>query len=157
VITVPDLAPTDRFLREALGLRADHTYPLADDARYTVHVYAIGDGGPNAQVHVIVNPDLPRAKYGSGGVHHIALRVPDGQPMEEWERRISGLGYRNSGIVDRHYFTSLYVREPNHILFELATEGPGFDVDGVTDGDRLTLPPFLEPRRAEIEKALRPI
>ena len=63
----------------------------------------------------------------------------------------------HSGIVDRHYFTSLYVREPNHVLFELATDGPGFEVDGPIDVTRVSLPPFLEPRRAEIEAGLRPI
>jgi glyoxalase family protein len=90
-------------------------------------------------------------------VHHVALRVPEGQSQAEWVEHLSGLGYHNSGIVDRHYFTSVYVREPNHVLFELATEGPGFEVDGPLDADRLSLPPFLEPRRAEIEAKLRPI
>jgi glyoxalase family protein len=153
VITVPDLAPIDKFLREALGAQHDHTYPVADAPKYDVHVYHIGD----AEHHVIVRDDLPRARYGSGGVHHLALCVPEGQSMEEWEEHLNSLGYRNSGIVDRHYFTSLYVREPNHVLYELATVGPGFEVDGPIDPDRLSLPPFLEPRREEIEAKLRPI
>jgi glyoxalase family protein len=157
VITVPDLEPTDRFLRDALGLREDHVYPVSGYPNFRVHVYAIGDGPAANELHVEVRDDLPRAKYGSGGVHHLALRVAGEQSMEAWEARISGLGYRNSGIVDRHYFKSLYVREPNHILFELATEGPGFEVDGPIDANRLSLPPFLEPRRAEIESRLRPI
>lgn len=153
MITVPDLEPTDRFLREAIGAEADHTYAALDAPEYSVHVYRIG----GAEHHVVVRPDLPRARYGSGGVHHIALRIPSSERIEDWERHISGLGYHNSGIVDRHYFTSLYVREPNHILFELATEGPGFEVDGPIDPERISLPPFLEPRRAEIESKLRPI
>lgn len=152
-ITVPDLAPTDRFLREAIGAEAHHVYPVGDASKYSVHVYRIGD----AEHHVTVRDDLQRARYGSGGVHHLALRIPSAQRIQDWEQRISALGYRNSGIVDRHYFTSLYVREPNHILYELATEGPGFEVDGPIDPDRLSLPPFLEPRRAEIEATLRPI
>jgi glyoxalase family protein len=157
VITVPDLEPTDRFLREALGLQEDHTYPVPGAPNFRTHVYSIGGEGPHAELHVTVRDDLPRAKYGSGGVHHLAVKVPDAQPMEAWEDRLSSLGYRNSGIVDRHYFTSLYVREPNHVLFELATEGPGFEVDGPIDPERISLPPFLEPRRAEIEAKLRPI
>jgi glyoxalase family protein len=157
VLTVPALESTHRFLVEALGLRPDHTYPVADAPQHSVHVYQIGDGGAHAEVHVIVRNDLPRARYGSGGVHHVALRVPSGQSIEEWVSRLDGLGYHNSGIVDRHYFTSAYVREPNHVLFELATDGPGFDVDGPLDGDRLSLPPFLEPRRAEIEGSLKPV
>jgi glyoxalase family protein len=157
VLTVSDLAPTDRFLTEALGLQPAHTYVLASSPRHRVHVYLIGDGGPNAEVHVIVRDDLPVARYGSGGVHHVALRIPDGAAMPEWVDRFNTLGYHNSGIVDRHYFTSLYVREPNHVLFELATDGPGFEVDGPIDPNRLSLPPFLEPRRNEIEAKLRPI
>jgi glyoxalase family protein len=157
VITVPTLDPTDRFLTQALGLRHDHTYSLAEAPQAQAHVYAIGGGGTHAEVHVIVRNDLPRAKYGAGGVHHVALRVPKEQRMSDWVDRLNALGYRNSGMVDRHYFTSAYVREPNGVLFELATDGPGFDVDGPLDAERLSLPPFLEPRRAEIEARLKPL
>jgi glyoxalase family protein len=156
-LTVPDLEPTHQFLTEALGLRHDHAYPIAGAAPHSAHVYIIGDGGAHAEVHVLVRPDLPRSRHGAGGVHHVALRVPDGQPMADWVARLDAFGYGNSGIVDRHYFTSAYVREPNGVLFELATDGPGFDVDGPIDGDRLSLPPFLEPRRAEIEARLKPL
>ena len=156
-ITVPVLAPTDRFLTEALGLRRERSYPVPETGVHEAHVYVIGDGGAHAEVHVSVRDDLPRARYGAGGVHHVALRVPDGQRMDDWVERLDLAGHRNSGIVDRHYFTSVYVREPNHVLFELATDGPGFDVDGPLDAGRLSLPPFLEPRRAEIEAKLRPL
>lgn len=156
-ITVPSLEPTNHFLIEALGLRLDHTYPVSNTAPHTVHVYTIGDGGAHAEVHVVVRDDLPPARYGSGGVHHVALRVPEGQTMSDWVDRLSSLGYHNSGVVDRHYFTSAYVREPNGVLFELATDGPGFTIDGPLDGDRLSLPPFLESRRAEIEGKLVPL
>jgi glyoxalase family protein len=157
VITVPTHEPTDRFLTEGLGLHPDHTYPLAEAPRYSVHVYTMGDGGADAEVHVIVRDDLPRARYGAGGVHHVALRVPDEQRIQDWAARLNALGYMNSGVVERFYFTSVYVREPNHVLFELATDGPGFEVDGPLDGERLKLPPFLEPRRAEIEAGLKPL
>jgi glyoxalase family protein len=156
-ITVPDLEPTHQFLTEAMGLRHDHAYPVAGEPRQSVHVYVIGDGGAHAEVHVRVLPDLPRSRHGAGGVHHVALRVPEGQAMAEWVARLDAFGYGNSGIVDRHYFTSAYVREPNGVLFELATDGPGFDVDGPLDAERLSLPPFLEPRRAEIEARLKPL
>lgn len=156
-ITVPELEPTHHFLTEALGLRHDRAYPVINAPPDNVHVYAIGNGGAHAEVHVVVRPELPRARHGAGGVHHVALRVPDGQPMADWVGRLDAFGYGNSGIVDRHYFTSVYVREPNGVLFELATDGPGFDVDGPLDGERLSLPPFLEPRRAEIEARLKPL
>lgn len=157
VLTVPALAPTDGFLTAALGLQHDHTYPVADAPQYAVHVYRMGGGGAHAEVHVVVRDDLPRAVYGAGGVHHVALRVPDGQQPADWVARLDAHGHRHTGIVGRHYFTSIYVREPNHVLFELATDGPGFDVDGPLDGERLSLPPFLEPRRAEIEARLTPL
>lgn len=156
-LTVPELEPTHRFLTEGLGLSPDREYPHPLAPRHRVHVYSIGNGGAHAEVHVVVRDDLRRARYGAGGVHHVALRVPDAQPLQEWSDRLSALGYRNTGIVDRHYFRSVYVREPNHVLFELATDGPGFEVDGPLDAERLTLPPFLEPRRREIEAKLAPI
>jgi glyoxalase family protein len=156
-ITVPVLEPTDRFLTTGLGLRHDRTYRLEEDARFGVHVYAMGDGGPAAEVHVVVRDDIAQAKYGGGGVHHLALRIPEGQDIRDWIARLDEAGYHNSGLVDRYYFQSVYVREPNHVLFELATDGPGFTVDGPLDGERLSLPPFLEPRRAEIEAGLRPL
>ena len=157
MITVPELAPTDRFLTEGLGLGRDHSYATGGDASHEVHVYTMGAGGAHAEVHVVVRADLPRASYGAGGVHHLALRVPEGTRIADWAHHLDTLGYRNSGVVDRHYFRSVYVREPNHILFELATDGPGFTVDGPLDGERLSLPPFLEPRRAEIEGKLKPL
>lgn len=155
-ITVPALAPSDHFLTRALGLQEDHTYMVPEAPQYQVHVYTSGDGGAHAEVHVFVRDDLPRARYGAGGVHHVALRIPAGQQIEHWVERLNTAGYRNTGVVDRHYFTSAYVREPNGVLFELATDGPGFTVDHPLDGERLSLPPFLEARRAEIEAQLKP-
>jgi glyoxalase family protein len=157
VSTVPTLEPTDRFLTEGLGLDRDHAYPLAEEPRFQVHVYRMDASGPASEIHVVVRDDLPIARYGAGGVHHFALRVPEGEDILQWPARLSALGYENSGLVDRYYFRSVYVREPNGVLFELATDGPGFEVDGPIDGDRLQLPPFLEPRRAEIEARLKPL
>ena len=156
-ITVPELEPTARFLERGLGLAHDHAYPLAGSPPHQAHVYTMGEGGASAEVHVIVRDDLPRASYGAGGVHHFALRVPEIDAVEEWAERLHALGYANSGVVERYYFRSVYVREPNGVLVELATDGPGFEVDGPLDGDRLSLPPFLEPRRAEIESRLAPL
>ncbi len=86
--------------------------------------------------------------------------MPDETQHEAWDERLRSLGIQTSGIVDRYYFRSIYFREPNGILFELATDGPGFDVDEplATLGERLALPPFLEPRRnADIEAKLKPL
>jgi len=99
------------------------------------------------------------AGQGAGAVHHVAFRTPDDAQYHAWTQRLSELGIRHSGEIDRFYFRSLYFREPNGILFEIATDGPGFAADEPMEslGEKLALPPFLEPRRAEIEKGLKPI
>jgi glyoxalase family protein len=96
---------------------------------------------------------------GAGGVHHVAFRTPDDAQYDAWLQRLDELGVRNSGAIDRFYFRSLYFREPNGILFEIATDGPGFATDEPmqTLGEKLALPPFLESRRAEIEAGLKPL
>lgn len=156
-ITVPALAPTRGFLEEALGLRPVRSYAPDEGERFEVHVFAMGEGGEHAEVHVAVRPGLARARYGSGGVHHVALRVSRDDEIHAWAEHLTELSYHHSGVVERYYFTSVYVREPNGVLFELATDGPGFEVDGPLGADRLRLPPFLEPRRSEIEAALKPL
>ncbi len=117
----------------------------------------MGAGGPAADIHVSVRPGLPEARYGSGGVHHLALRLAPGSSTFDWVARLYSLGYGNRGVVNRHYFTSTYAQEPGGILFELATDHPGFEVDAPIDGKRLSLPPLLEPSRSQIEAALKPI
>jgi glyoxalase family protein len=157
-LSVPDLAPTDAVLTSVMNMRPERTYPHPDDARRTVHVYAMGEGGPAAELHIAVQPDLPPARQGAGGVHHVAFRTPDAE-YDSWAERLRAMRVPNSGKVDRYYFRSLYFREPNGILFEIASDGPGFAADEPLDalGERLALPPFLEPRRAEIEAGLKPL
>jgi glyoxalase family protein len=91
-------------------------------------------------------------------VHHVAFRTPDAE-YGAWAERLNAMRIPNSGKIDRFYFKSLYFREPNGILFEIASDGPGFAADEPMEklGERLALPPFLEPRRAEIEAGLRPV
>ena len=125
----------------------------------TVHVYEMGPGGPAAELHVAVEPNAPPAGQGAGGVHHVAFRTPTFAEYDQWLARLNELRIPNSGPVDRFYFKSLYFREPNGILFEIATDQPGFTADEPMDslGEHLSLPPFLEPQRAEIEANLHPI
>ena len=116
-----------------------------------------GDG-PAGELHVAVEPNLPPAQQGAGGVHHVAFRTPDAD-YEAWADRLRQLRVPSSGPVDRFYFRSLYFREPNGILFEIASDGPGFTADEPLSslGEGLALPPFLEARRKEIEAGLKPL
>jgi len=100
-----------------------------------------------------------RGRQSAGTVHHIAWGTYD-RDLTEWIERVSNAGIPNSGFVDRHYFHSLYFREPGGVLYELATEEPGFLVDGLDAGElgtKIILPPFLEDRRPEIERRLTPL
>jgi glyoxalase family protein len=159
-LSVPDLAPTDAVLTKVMGIEKAREYgAAADSSGARVHVYQMGEGGPAAELHITVEPDAPRARSGRGGAHHVAFRTPTEQTYTQWVERLRSLGVPNSGKVDRFYFESLYFREPNGILFEIATDGPGFAGDEPLEhlGERLSLPPFLEHRRAEIEKGLKPL
>lgn len=157
-ISVPQLAPTEAVLTQLMNMRAvrDHASP---DGNGHVHVFEMGGGGPAAEVHVAVQPGLPVARQGAGAVHHVAFRVPDAASLRQWAARLTEQRMPNSGEVERYYFRSLYFREPGGNLFELATDGPGFAVDEPfeTMGEALSLPPFLEPRRAAIEAGLKPL
>lgn len=96
---------------------------------------------------------------GAGGVHHVAFRVKDDGALHDFQNRLESVGFGTSGFVDRFYFHSLYFREPGGVLFELATDGPGMGSDEPMEalGEKLSLPPFLEARREEIERNLSPI
>lgn len=157
-ISVPSLAPTDNVLQRVLLMRAMRDYPHPDNPRHTVHVYDMGDGGAAAELHVAVQPDVTTATPGAGGVHHVAFRIADDR-YTDWSDRLSTLRVPNSGPVDRYWFRSLYLREPNGVLFELATDGPGFgvDEDESTLGEKVVLAPFLEPQREAIVANLKPI
>ena len=156
VLTVRDLARTERVLTGVMNMRRTRDY-AAYGAH--IHVFAMGEGGPAAELHVLESKDVAEARQGAGGVHHVAFRTPDEAQYHAWTARLNELGIRNSGEIDRFYFRSLYFREPNGILFEIATDGPGFATDEPMEalGEKLALPPFLEPRRAQIEAGLKPI
>ena len=158
VLTVHDPARLEKLLTGVMNMRQVRDY-ATPHARARIHVFAMGEGGPAAELHIVEQKDAPVARQGAGGVHHVAFRTPDDAQYEAWTRRLNELGVRNSGAIDRFYFRSLYFREPNGILFEIATDGPGFATDEPMEtlGEKLALPPFLEPRRAEIEAGLKPL
>ncbi len=156
VMTVPDLRRTDIMLTAVTNMRHAREYKNGETP---VHVYEMGEGGPAAELHVAVDASLPVAVQGAGAVHHVAFRTPDDTQYDAWAERLNELRVPNSGKIDRFYFRSLYFREPNGVLFEIATDGPGFAADEPADklGETLALPPFLEPRRKEIEAGLKPL
>jgi glyoxalase family protein len=151
-LSVPQLRSTEEILTRVMNMKQVREYG-------NTHVFQMSEGGAHAELHVAVEPKLPIANHGAGGVHHVAFRTPDVAQYLEWEKHLNESGVRNSGQVDRYYFRSLYFREPNGILFEIATDGPGFGVDEnmETLGESVSLPPFLEPQREEILANLEPI
>jgi catechol 2,3-dioxygenase-like lactoylglutathione lyase family enzyme len=143
-------------LTEVLGFRRVGEY--AKDASRIV-AFEVGPGGPGTEVRLIEKSDAPRARLGRGGVHHVAFRTPDDEEQAAWRERIAEAGLGVTHLIDRYYFRSIYFREPGGVLFEIATDGPGFatDEDAEHLGEKLSLPPFLEERREEIEARLTPI
>ncbi|MBU9713623.1 ring-cleaving dioxygenase [Evansella tamaricis] len=125
----------------------------------SLHQFEVGEGGNGAQVIVEHNTVLPLSQQGFGTVHHVAFRIEDRKELDSWDQRLRSFGFQTSGYVDRFFFKSLYARVAPQILFEFATDGPGFmgDEPYETLGEKLSLPPFLESKREQIEKMVRPI
>lgn len=148
-LSVPAIENTETVLTQVMGMKK---HGESD----SLHAYRMEAEGPVSELHVKVEPLLPQAQQGAGSVHHVAFNIPMGD-YEAWAQRLREFRVPNSGPVDRFWFKSLYFREPNGILFEIATDGPGFHADEPMDklGETLSLPPFLEGRRAQIEAGLK--
>jgi glyoxalase family protein len=152
VLTVRDPAGTASVLTDDLGLR------LVDE-RGGRFRFAAGDGGPGALVDLVADPAAERGLTAGGTVHHVAFRVPGRAEQQAWRDELADRGHHVTEILDRRYFTSVYFREPGGVLFEIATDTPGFDVDEplLELGRSLRLPPWLEPSRADIEASVPPV
>jgi glyoxalase family protein len=144
-----DLGPTARFLAEGLGFTAQ-----GEERGW--HRFTIEGGGSGRALDIQVLPEASRGEWGLGSVHHVAWRVPDNERQRAVRSSVGAAGGRPTEVIDRFWFRSVYFREPGGALFEVATDGPGFSVDESVDslGERLILPPWLEPRRGEIEREL---
>ncbi|SES97993.1 glyoxalase family protein [Oceanobacillus limi] len=158
-LTVENPTPTIQVLTEVLTFKQVDRYPSSIKGQEDIMVFSTGEGGTGAEVHLEVRNDLPRERPGRGSVHHVAFRVENKDELAKWRERLQAERIPNSGLVDRFYFQSLYFREPNGILFELATDGPGFATDEEVEhlGESLALPPFFEDQRKEIEAKLKPL
>jgi glyoxalase family protein len=118
--------------------------------------FEAGAGGAGTRVDILARPDAPRGQNSAGTVHHVAFRVADDAAQTAWHEELLERGFSVSPILDRQYFHSIYFREPGGVLFELATDPPGFTKDETVEalGSSLRLPPWLEPERKRIETIL---
>lgn len=117
--------------------------------------FSMGEGGAGASVQVIGGIQ-DRGLQAGGTVHHVAFRAPNLQTMESWRQELVSRGVSVTEVMDRQYFKSIYFREPGGVLFEIATDEPGFDIDEplLELGRKLKLPPWLEPSREQIQNSL---
>jgi len=144
---------TANLLTQVMGFKAEGN----EESRFRFRASA-GDGFA-ATVDLLCTPDAPRGGMGAGTVHHVAYRTSDDAQQENWRKELVRLRFNVSPVMDRNYFHSIYFREPGGVLFEIATDNPGFTADEPAEqlGTKLMLPPQLEPHRAEIEKAVMPV
>lgn len=152
VLRVPDAAATLRFLADALGF-------VPAGSRGAHHDLALGAGGVGQRLTVVHDSASPHEPMAAGTVHHIAWRVPDADAQRRAAERVRSAGVAVTPVMDRQYFRSIYFRIPGGIVFEIATDGPGFDVDESREslGTALKLPPQYERRREEISRQLVPL
>jgi glyoxalase family protein len=157
MISVPNLEYVEPILTHILNFKEARRIAYPDGRE--VIVYNIGEGGAGKELWVMEEPKIIPARLGAGGTHHIAFRTSDKIEQGYWRERINKVGLPVSAFIDRYYFNSIYFRISNGILFEIATDGPGFAADEPIEtlGERLALPPFLEPKRESIERNLKPI
>jgi glyoxalase family protein len=141
---------TADFLTEVLGFQL-----LATEGGWTRYGFRDAAG----VVDVRETPEERRGQWGVGSVHHLAWRVDDEEHQLAVRSAVSAAGIRPTPVIDRFWFKSVYFREPGGVLFELATDGPGFSVDEDRDhlGESLILPPWLEASRGQIEAVLPPL
>lgn len=149
-LALDDYKPTAQLLLEVMG------YEETDvDEKERRHRYRSAGNGTGIFVDLLDNPDL-LGRMGKGTIHHVAFRVKDKKEQLQWREKLISLGYHVTEVKDRQYFSSIYFREPGGVLFEIATDPPGFPKDEPVKalGTDLKLPPWLESRREMIEKRL---
>ena len=150
-LALESIAPTAQMTTDLLGFtRAE------DDANRTRFRLESGNGGA---IDVVQTPAAPRAETGAGAIHHVAFRAPDTNVQSDYRKRLLSARLNVSPVMERTYFESIYFREPGGVLFEIATDAPGFTVDETVEnlGTALKLPPQYESYRAQIEARLPPL
>jgi len=151
-MTLAEMAATFNLLTTAMGFR------VATQEGKTTR-FETGQGGPHSVVDVIEAPEGPEGEESIGTVHHVAWRTPDPDAQVAWRDTLLTAGRNVTPVIDRWYFKSIYFREPGGVLFEIATDGPGFTVDESPEtlGTGLSLPPWFQVRRDRLDEILPPI
>ena len=159
VLSVSSIDQLGMIFTEILNFEEVERTTWIDQQSNTIIYTTKQSGGPGSEVWLLEQPDKGRGRLGAGGTHHVAFRVKDFETQLKWHAHLTGAGLSVSNLIDRFWFRSIYFRVSKGILFEIATDGPGFDIDEAPEslGERLVLPPFLENRREEIEAGLTPI
>ena len=152
-------AALEGYERTAQLLTESFGYRLVKESGNRFRFAAPSESGPGRIVDLLCMPDSRSGQLAAGSVHHIAFRAKDDDEQLQWREHLVELGYNVTPVIDRIYFRSIYFREPGGILFEIATEPPGFMLDEPIEelGSKLRLPPWLEPSHSEIEQVLPPI
>ncbi len=152
--------PTARVLEDLFGYESAKSDTADIDG---VHVerqrFRSPRGGPGSIVDIVRRDERVRERQGAGSIHHVAFRAESDEVQLEWRERVAAAGLHVTPVIDRQYFNAIYFREPGGILFEIATDPPGFTIDEPLEelGTHLLLPEQHEPRRARIEQILPPI
>jgi len=151
-MTVAEATATFDLLAKTMGFRK-----TAHEGRRTR--FETADGGPHSIVDVVESPEGPEGEESIGSVHHVAWRAADAAHQSGWREAVVKAGFNVTPVIDRYYFKSIYFREPGGVLFEIATDGPGFTVDESVEslGSTLSLPPWFQVRRDRLDVTLPPI
>src|SRR6266700_2660171 len=154
-----EAAALEGYERTAQLLTESFGYRLVKETGNRFRFVAPSESGPGRIVDLLCMPDSRPGHVAAGSVHHIAFRAKDDDEQLQWREHLVELGYNVTPVIDRTYFHSIYFREAGGILFEIATEPPGFTLDEPIEelGAKLRLPPSLEAARSQIEQVLPPI
>jgi glyoxalase family protein len=159
ILSVPSVDQLEVIFTQVLNFEQLERAQWIDTESRAIIFATRQNGGPGSEVWLLEQPEAGRGRLGAGGTHHVAFRVRDVETQKTWRSRISQAGLSITDLIDRFWFSSIYFRVSGGILFEIATDGPGFAIDEAPEelGEKLVLPPFLEDRREEIEAGLTPI
>jgi glyoxalase family protein len=151
-LTIAEAQATVDFLTQTMGFREKSR----EDRRIR---FETGGGGPDSILDLIESPEGPVGEESIGTVHHVAWRAPDDRRQAEWRDLLVAAGRNVTPVIDRWYFKSIYYREPGGVLFEIATDSPGFTIDEKPEalGSGLSLPPWFQVRRDRLDETLTPL